>query len=394
MSLQYGISNERVTSIDIIRGFALIGIFLVNVPSMFMPDFFYHFEYDGIDRFIRLFYDLFIQTKFYTIFAFLFGVSGFYFIKSIEKKGLSPEKFFSKRLIWMFLFGIIHITLLWGGDILHTYSFLGFSLLLFYKRKVKTMIIWASCLFFIYFTLETLNHFLLQDESTTQSVNQFFTAFKDVNGNVNFYNNYFEQVRERWNYFLRSMPYEIGIYTFEFIPIFLIGMATAKTGIFINPSKYIKGLKLIQFITLFLSIPFLVLMILEYINHKEASYYYVYITGKLLAAFYVCTFLRLLQKKSWERRLSFLAPLGKMAFSNYISHSIITLGFISLFINDTLSIPLWIQPLYVIVILYIQIIVSKIILSKWQYGPLEYGWRLLTYGTKQSTKQATISHEI
>ncbi|MET3196831.1 hypothetical protein [Gottfriedia sp. OAE603] len=83
-------TKERIISIDIIRGFALIGIFFVNIPSMFMPDFYYHFEYVGIDRFIRLIYDMFIQTKFYTIFAFLFGVSGFYFMKSIENKGLSP----------------------------------------------------------------------------------------------------------------------------------------------------------------------------------------------------------------------------------------------------------------------------------------------------------------
>lgn len=393
MNLQLSNTKERIISIDIIRGFALIGIFFVNVPTMFMPDFFYHFEYVGIDRFIRLIYDMFIQTKFYTIFAFLFGVSGFYFMNSIKKKGLSPSKFFSRRLFWMFIFGVIHFSLLWAGDILHTYALLGFILLLFYKRNVKTMLIWAGCLFLMYFSLETLAHFTLDNQSTDQSSSNLFTAFKNENGDVNYYYHFLVQASERWNYFLTSIPYEIGVFTFEFIPIFLVGMAIAKTGLFNNPTFYLKGIKTFQFITFIFSVPFLVLIVLEFFNNEDASSYYVFITGKLLATFYVCSLLRLLQKPIWEKRLSILAPLGKMAFTNYLCHSIMTLAVVSLFFKDTNSIPLWVQPLYVIIIIFLQIQLSKYILSKWRYGPLEYIWRLLTYGPNNSTK-TTISREM
>lgn len=384
MNLPLSNTKERIISIDIIRGFALIGIFFVNIPSMFMPDFYYHFEYVGIDRFIRLLYDMFIQTKFYTIFAFLFGVSGYYFMTGIEKKGLSPYKFFSKRLAWMLIFGVIHTLFLWAGDILHTYALLGFILLLFYKSSVKKMLLWAGCLFFLYFSLESIAHFALNNY-TDESTSNLFTAFKNENGEVNYYYQFFDQMKERLNYFVTSIPYEITVFPLEFIPIFLVGMAIAKTGIFTNTSTYLKGIKTVQYLVLIASIPFLCLMVQEYVHHQYTSSYYVFITGKLLATFYVCTFLRLLQKPLWEKRLSFLAPLGKMAFTNYLSHSVITLAIVSLSIKDTLSIALWIQPLYAITIIILQIQFSKYILSKWKYGPLEYVWRLLTYGRNRST---------
>lgn len=391
MNIQLLNTKERIISIDIIRGFALIGIFFVNIPSMFMPDFYYHFEYVGIDRFIRLLYDMFIQTKFYTIFAFLFGVSGFYFMNSIEKKGLSPYKFFSRRLAWMFMFGVIHILFLWAGDILHTYALLGFFLLLFYKSSVKKMLIWAGCLFLLYFSLETLVHLAL-DTSTNDS-SHLFTAFKNENGEVNYYYQFFEQMKERWNFFLTNVPYEISVYPFEFIPIFLVGMACAKAGIFSNTSMYLKGIKKVQYVVLIASLPFLVLMIQEYVHHQVTSSYYVFLTGKLLATFYVCTILRLLQKPIWEKRLSILAPLGKMAFTNYLIHSVMTLAIVSLFIKDTLDIALWMQPFYALMIILLQIQFSKYILSKWNYGPLEYVWRLLTYG-KSKSSNTTITREM
>jgi len=384
MNLPLSNTKERIISIDIIRGFALIGIFFVNIPSMFMPDFYYHFEYVGMDLFTRLIYDMLIQTKFYTIFAFLFGVSGFYFMNGMEKKGLSPYKFFSRRLVWMFIFGVIHTLFLWAGDILHTYALLGFILLLFYKSTVKKMLIWAGCLFLLYFSLESLVHFT-SDNATGESSSNLFTAFKNENGEVNYYYQFFEQMKERWDFILTSIPYELTVYPFEFIPIFLVGMASSKAGIFTNTSTYLKGIKIVQFLVLVASVPFFVLMIQEYVHHQPTSSYYVFITGKLLATFYVCTLLRLLQKPIWEKRLSFLAPLGKMAFTNYLTHSVITLAFVSLFIKDTLSIALWMQPFYAMIIIVLQIQFSKYILSKWKFGPLEFVWRLLTYGKSKST---------
>ena len=90
---------------------------------------------NGLDSYIRLFYDMFIQTKFYTIFSFLFGLGFYIFMNRAEAKTDRPKTLFVRRLLILLLFGFLHYVLLWDGDILHSYAIAGFFLLLFYKRE-------------------------------------------------------------------------------------------------------------------------------------------------------------------------------------------------------------------------------------------------------------------
>lgn len=139
--------GERIHSIDIIRGIAVLGIFLVNWPIIAGVD---SRDitgiYEGIDSYIRLFYDMFIQTKFYTIFSFLFGLGFYIFMNRAEAKTDRPKTLFVRRLLILLLFGFLHYVLLWDGDILHTYAITGFFLFLFYKRKTRTILIWSIVL--------------------------------------------------------------------------------------------------------------------------------------------------------------------------------------------------------------------------------------------------------
>ncbi|SME20849.1 hypothetical protein BACERE00191_03854 [Bacillus pacificus] len=139
--------GERIHSIDIIRGIAVLGIFLVNWPVIAGID---SRDitgiYEGIDSYIRLFYDMFIQTKFYTIFSFLFGLGFYIFMTRAEAKTDRPKTLFVRRLLILLLFGFLHYVLLWDGDILHTYAITGFFLFLFYKREPRTILIWSIVL--------------------------------------------------------------------------------------------------------------------------------------------------------------------------------------------------------------------------------------------------------
>lgn len=124
--------NARIYSLDIIRGIAILCILFANLPTMTGLDPFNQAGYSGTDKVIRLLIDLFIQAKFYTIFAFLFGVGFYIFIKNAEAKGYSMYKLFSRRLCILLLFGLLHFIFLWYGDILHAYALAGFILLFFY----------------------------------------------------------------------------------------------------------------------------------------------------------------------------------------------------------------------------------------------------------------------
>nr|WP_071393393.1 heparan-alpha-glucosaminide N-acetyltransferase domain-containing protein [Bacillus tuaregi] len=147
-------SQERILTIDIIRGFALLGIFLVNMPAFHSPALMVSApEYNGMDYWLDLLFQMFVQTKFYTIFSFLFGLGFYIFMSRAEQKGLRINRLFSRRLFALLLFGALHLVLLWYGDILHTYAIAGFLLLLFYKRKPKTLLIWAFSLLIAFHAL-------------------------------------------------------------------------------------------------------------------------------------------------------------------------------------------------------------------------------------------------
>ncbi|MDA2645002.1 DUF418 domain-containing protein, partial [Bacillus cereus] len=129
--------NARIHSLDIIRGIAILCILFANLPTMTGLDPFNQAGYIGIDKVIRFLVDLFIQSKFYTIFAFLFGVGFYIFMKNTEAKGYAMYRLFIRRLCILLVFGLLHFTFLWYGDILHAYAIAGFILLFFYKRSTK-----------------------------------------------------------------------------------------------------------------------------------------------------------------------------------------------------------------------------------------------------------------
>ncbi len=107
--------GERIHSIDIIRGIAVLGIFLVNWPVIAGIDSRdITGVYEGLDSYIRLFYDMFIQTKFYTIFSFLFGLGFYIFMTRAEAKTDRPKTLFVRRLLILLLFGFLHYVLFMG----------------------------------------------------------------------------------------------------------------------------------------------------------------------------------------------------------------------------------------------------------------------------------------
>lgn len=108
--------GERIHSIDIIRGIAVLGIFLVNWPVIAGIDSRdLSGVYEGLDSYIRLFYDMFIQTKFYTIFSFLFGLGFYIFMTRAEAKTDRPKTLFVRRLL-IYYYLVSYITFFYGTE--------------------------------------------------------------------------------------------------------------------------------------------------------------------------------------------------------------------------------------------------------------------------------------
>ncbi|MFD3446053.1 DUF418 domain-containing protein [Microbacteriaceae bacterium 4G12] len=378
--------NERIQAMDVIRGIAILGIFLVNWPTIVGVEAVdVGRVYTGWNAYIRLFYDLFIQTKFYTIFSFLFGLGFYIFITRAEEKTKRPKLLFLRRLFILLVFGSLHYILLWRGDILHSYALAGVFLLLFYRRKPKTVLIWSFVLLALFQLLMVGAFSMMNDTNTGVTVMAATTPLY----------HWTEQVATRFQAF-KSEAITLNLILLpETVGLFLLGLYVGKKNIFRRASQLDSRLKTIQIIALLLTLPSWFKILQYFVATKEYNsaqiYLYVLLSGKTLCIFYITTLLRFMQHPKWQRLLRPFQYVGRMALTNYLSQTLITSLFFSLFFRDSANLPLWVGIVFCLCFYFIQIIWSKWWLSRYQYGPLEYIWRIGTYGKKMPLRQKQAS---
>ena len=137
---------ERIQSIDVLRGFALLGILVMNVQSFAMIDSAYKIpttygDFQGVNYCVWLLSHLFADQKFMTIFSMLFGAGIVLMSRRREKTGLRPAAVHYRRMGVLLLFGLLHAYLLWYGDILVTYALCGMPAFLFRKVRPRRVIL-------------------------------------------------------------------------------------------------------------------------------------------------------------------------------------------------------------------------------------------------------------
>ncbi len=143
--------QERAQILDVLRGIAILGIFLNNIfgftgYGFLTPEVKHAFSTYGADSIISFLQHTFIEGKFYSLFSLLFGIGFSIIFMRNEQKGVNALKIFHRRLFVLLLFGALHIFLLWEGDILLLYAFIGFILPLFRKCSDRALLIWAAAL--------------------------------------------------------------------------------------------------------------------------------------------------------------------------------------------------------------------------------------------------------
>ena len=131
--------TERIQVIDILRGFALFGILLVNMELFSHPvqqAIFGLKEWTTLaDRLAVWGIRFLAEGKFYSLFSFLFGLGFALQILRAEERGTRFVPFYLRRLLILLLIGLAHGIFLWTGDILVLYAILGALLLLFFRRR-------------------------------------------------------------------------------------------------------------------------------------------------------------------------------------------------------------------------------------------------------------------
>ncbi|ALM28016.1 DUF418 domain-containing protein [Bacillus altitudinis] len=383
--------RERVHFLDIVRGFALMGIILVNY--FLIVDSAKGFDMESNDVFHNL-VNWFASGKFITLFSFLFGVGFMIFMDRAAQKVDSPNKLFARRLTILLGFGLLHLTFVWIGDILAYYAVAGFLLLFFYKRTAKTIRNWLITLFVIqlftpFFTM------LLNTISSGSSGKPDFADFELISHNSL---TYLASIGDRWADMV-TMASSSFFTVYSMFFMFLLGVYFVKMEFF----KNMEAKKAIwNRIWIICTIAFLITQgstIITAVNPFENTLWVNMATaleqngGLTGSMFYMSTLAMLfLHVPQLRGALMVFTKVGRMSLTCYLLHSIIgTL----LFLKYGAGLVDHLQPagtffmaigVYVFLVLF-----STFWLKRFKYGPMEYIWRQLTYGkVKQISKTFTV----
>ena len=399
-------AGERIDVIDILRGMTLFGILIANMRGFSAPEQLYSTigrMFSGTaDVIVQGLIDFFVQGKCVTLFAFLFGLGFAVQMTRAEERGKSVS-FYPRRLAILFVIGMIHATLIWWGDILVPYALMGFALLLFRKRSQKTIALWAIG-FFCSESLVTIGfviwgHFHPSAPPPPRAVGltpqmlHSISVYRD--------GSFLDMARLRVEDWSQANWPAWWILTFVF-PRFLAGLWVWRTGLLKNVGAHLPLIRKVCGWSLAIGLgcdaamayfkwvmppPRGVPTFAGLLNQFSHS-----LSLPALACFYACVVLLLVQNVNWKRRLLPFAAVGRMALTNYLLQSLLCTWFFhwtKLF--GKVGPAMGLIP--TVALFAIQIPVSVWWLRHYEFGPLEWLWRSLTYGRFQSNRKRGLELE-
>lgn len=425
--------SSRITTIDMLRGFALLGILLMNIPGFSMPD--YAFEKfkntpSSINFWIYQFIVIVFEGKMRAMFGMVFGAGVLLFVANKGTKGGNVHALFYRRMFWLLLFGLIHAHLiLWIGEILYFYAICGMILYLFRNVPPKYLV-WAvpivAVVSFVSGTIlyqENREKRIAYVEATNaKSKNQTLTAtqskalteWREIEKTMipNREDAKVHTLKMKSNYttvasYLRPIAFNyetkyLLVEVWDSLALMLLGLALFKWG-FLTGSwsrknywtvvkfGYGLGFPLVMYANYYNFHHFstleanLVRMEQVPVNWVDLIYPFQRI---LLVMGHAAILILLYQSGVAQGLFSRLTAVGRMAFTNYISHSVIcTLFFFGYGLNYFAELEFY-QIYFVVFAVWIfQLIISPIWLKYFRFGPLEWLWRSLTYWKIQPFKR-------
>ncbi|MCC2116705.1 DUF418 domain-containing protein [Bacillus halotolerans] len=375
--------RERVHFLDIVRGFALLGIIIVNY--FLIVDSVKGFEMTSDDVLHNL-VSWFAEGKFVTLFSFLFGVGFMIFMDRAAQKVDSPNKLFARRLSILLGFGILHITFVWVGDILSFYAISGFLLLAFYKRTAKTVLRWIIALIVFQF-LTPVFTMLYNVINTAGQKNPNFSEFTLFSHSSL---TYIESISARWTDMVTMAASSFHMIYSMFL-MFLLGVYFVKMEFFKDMEAKKPIWKRIWIIS---TIAFLITqssILLDMFNFSNISSVLGQNGGLTGSMFYMSTFAMLfLYVPQLRGPMMIFTKVGRMSLTCYLLHSII--GTV-LFLRYGFGLAGHIQSagtfMFSLAVYFVLMIFSTLWLRRFKYGPMELIWRKLTYGKVNERSKAT-----
>jgi uncharacterized protein len=400
---------DRIAALDVLRGFAVLGILVMNIQFFAMPGVAYvnptaYGDLTGWNWVVWFVSHVFFDQKFMTIFSLLFGAGIILFTTRAESRGHAAGRLHYRRMFWLLVFGLLHAYGLWSGDILVTYALCGMLVFLLRKLPAEWLISIGIVVIGIGSAVWLLIGWSVQfwpPEAVTKiAASEWRPSADTLTREIATYQGGW------WTQMQYRAPTAFVFETMFFVSwglwraggLMLVGMGFYKLGILTGarPASFYARMFTLGLLA---GLP---VILFGVARNRAANWDFAY-------SFFIGTQFNywgsLLMSAGWigmvllavtTARLSALtarlAAVGRMAFTNYLMQSIICttifyghgLGFF----GDVSRVG---QTLVVLSVWVFQLIVSPIWLRHFQFGPFEWLWRSLTYGERPRFRCAPIA---
>lgn len=417
-------TDERINSVDVLRGFALLGILLMNIQNLGIPGAAYGNPSawagaTGWNLYYWVTNQILFEGKMRFLFSMLFGAGAVLLTERAEQRGagIGAADIYFRRNLWLVLFGMVHGYFIWDGDILYSYGMTGLGLFVFRNLGVKKLLIWAGVVFlministagFVYSQWneksEGLAAIKVEEKKRTKAQKKTVESYQGILDREDIVKRKVKIEEEiadmRKGYGANLAHRARGTFQVETASMLqfilwdvlfpmLLGMALYKAGILsaLRSAGFYARLSLWGY---FLGIPVLAYATkLVVDSHWDiwtepwllATYEY----GRLTVGLGHLGLVLLIYKLGWLRPVSYLlSKVGQMALTNYLLTSILmTLFFNGYGLGKFGSLERH-QLLFVVFSMWsINLILSPIWLHYFRFGPVEWAWRSLTYWKRQ-----------
>jgi uncharacterized protein len=394
-------ATQRIPELDIVRGFALLGILIMNMPG-FSQSFFV--EADGshlwpgrVDQVAEAVRDMLFSGKFNSMFSLLFGIG--FTMQYARMQQADPDHataLYLRRLAALAAIGLVHATVLWTGDVLHVYAALGLVLVLGLRRLTDRTLLALIVLCLLYPVFAGLLRLTLMTPEVTATLVARAKAFEASNNAAYGHGSFWAAAHEH----AREFSYFYGTpWTLWFTAGFWVQMAlTMLVGVLAGRHEWprripelLPRIRRVQWWALGLGLACGLAFTLVFDVFQRApgptplkvlgSLAY-WISRLSLMLFYVMTIVRLAQHPAWARRFAPVAAAGRMPLTNYLMQTAICT---TLFYGWGFGLWNRVGPAAGVALAIAIFFVAQVPWSIWWthrhgQGPLEWAWSRLTYG--------------
>lgn len=414
---------DRIASLDILRGVAILGILVMNIYAFAMPFPAYSNPLlmggtDSLNLGTWFFTHIFFDQKFLSIFAMLFGAGIVMMTGRAAAKGAKYGRIFYRRQFWLLLIGALHAYLIWFGDILFMYAAIGMLAYLFRNRTPRTLVIIACCLL----PVATLMMFgmgyqmqifqakagdvaeLVEDGEEISTEQQelldqwnqqrpmMAPTAEDIRENVDIHlSSYTEIAAFRIpNVVMMQVMGTLFFGLWRVTALMLLGMALMKTGV-LAAEKSIAFYRNMLLVCYGIGLPITIYSAFDLYAHDFNALYAFqaggianYFGSIIVGLGHIAAVMLLIRTGFAQNLLRRFAAVGRMALTNYLLHSVIlTTVFYGYGLGLYGAVPRFQQMGFVVAVIALQLVLSTWWLARYRFGPVEWLWRSLTYWKRQ-----------